>query len=189
VDLKGFGTKTSRQFCELRYGVHVAGGSLGRCVYFQFRLSLPRGIVNIDLACARTDVFVVSSNYRFHHVGGRRRIKEDRDREFGLPVREGIAGKDFGHLGCGAHEDTHRFPGVGLEPLFKRSLDFCLGQTALEEDIARGDKGSHRCKTGALAHRLQVAHGQFAGPANIHGTQQRYISRHSCLAVPERPAD
>jgi hypothetical protein len=76
------------------------------------------------------------------------------------------------HLGGGAHHDTDRFAGVRFEPRFQRLLHRGFGFAADENDIAAGDVGADVLEPQRLAHRLELAHRELAGAADIHCAEQ-----------------
>ena len=60
---------------------------------------------------------------------------------------------------------------MGFEPCFERLLDSGFGFAAGEHDIAAGDVGADGLEAERLAHRLELAHRQLAGAADIDRTE------------------
>jgi hypothetical protein len=64
---------------------------------------------------------------------------------------------------------------------FQRLLHGGFGFAAGEHHIAAGDVGADAGKSQRLAHRLQLAHRQLAGAADIHRTQKGNEGGHGKL--------
>src|SRR5262249_3201185 len=84
-------------------------------------------------------------------------------------------------------DNADRLPKMATEPLLQRR--FCLlgGHLRLKDDVATGDIGLDVCEPCLKAHRLQVRHRQFPGPAYVHGAQQRYVHTVSNTLSAARP--
>jgi hypothetical protein len=80
-----------------------------------------------------------------------------------------------------AHEHSDRLAGIGREPFLQRGLHRGFRFAAGEDDIAAGDVGADGTEPQFLADRLEIAHRQLAGAADIDRTQQCHERSHSDL--------
>ena len=87
----------------------------------------------------------------------------------------------------GADDDADRFAGISLNSGLERALDGRLVAWGLEDDVATGDIAADPREARRFADRHEIGHRQFAGAADVHGSEQCYPDRHCAVAQPVDP--
>src|SRR5262245_2023454 len=99
---------------------------------------------------------------------------------------ERVGFEDRGHFVSRTDENTNGLSKMVPEPLLQRHFYLHGGHLRLKDYVATGDIGLHVCEPRLKAHRLEVRHRQFSGPAYVHSTQ-RATYTWSCIRC--RPRD
>jgi hypothetical protein len=154
----------------------------------QLRRAHAVAVMHVDLAAAEADLLLVLAANAGERIRRRRLVEEDRDGTVGGGLWKRIIGQDLRHLGGAAHEHADRRAGIGVQSLFECGLDRRLRLAACEDDVAACNIGAHGGVAELLAHGLEFAHRQFAGAADIHGTQQCDERTHGKLSARWRGA-
>src|SRR5690349_18821857 len=123
--------------------------------------------MDVDLAATELDLLVLSSTNQIQCVGWWRIVEKDRNRSIGRELRKRVGCEHMDHLGGAADHDPDWLAGIGSQCFLQYCFDRALGLAALADDIAAGDVGANRSESGGFAHRLELAHRQLSGAADI----------------------
>jgi hypothetical protein len=111
-------------------------------------------------------------------------IQEYRRHAVARCIRERVPLQDFVHLCCGADDDPHRLPDMGLQPSFKSGLRLRCAQAGPENRVSAGNVRLNSLKAGCLAQRPQLRHRELAGPADVHGAKKSDERHHRQIIRP-----
>src|SRR5262245_25087722 len=154
--------------------VHIAPSAVARGRNPQFRATDTIDVVHKDLTRSQPHFLPLPARGMLQSIGARRLIKKDRYC-LGRILLERVGFEDRGHFVSRTDENTNGLSKMVPEPLLQRRFYLHGGHLRLKDNVATGDIGLHVCEPRLKAHRLEVRHRQFSGPAYVHSTQERYV--------------